>query len=661
MRTTIVWGVFVVLLVSLVGSRVAGDENNPVPDATIREPDMDLSDAYEFNETPLTARHLHDHGQSLPLTINPIGDVDWFTWKATNSKALVVMARSGALNLTLWDATGSMRLASSKDLGGFQFIIFKVTAGTTYAIRVISASKSTHSYTLQIFGPATDGTSNSLPETVDVNLVLTESVPDSVIVFNGDFDPDGHFLTAEPHGSLYGRIQDRRNGLMFYLPGTSIAFNHKFTYVVDDGNGGRTKGVVNTFINPLPDNRAFGRNPVDRAEGFGAGASGGRSSPVFVVTNLEDGDKFGPEGSLRRQLEDAKESGGGIIVFQVAGTINLVKELFIYSNTTVAGETAPNPGITVRGRETRIEAATDVIVRYMRFRHGVKARETEDALTVSGKGGVRSNGVIIDHCSMSWGIDGTIDIFNSDNTTMQWCIVAETLLNHSLATLVGNDNTPTGHVSLHHNLWAHAQARQPWIQDNVQVQIVNNVIYNWGNKRFGGDDFATKAGVFRKFSGPVIGKVVANIHRNYFIAGFDSAIHTADDFGSETVSNVVNVIGGPDAPKTIAYLGRDPMFPTQSTLDSNFLDRDKDGNHDGSPFTDMKKTWTRTTETNTPNTWNTLIYPLTVSSPQDAYEDVLDVAGAYFPLGFSDATDERIINDVRQRTGKLKSSVPIGE
>ena len=176
-------------------------------------------------------------------------------------------------------------------------------------------------------------------------------------------------------------------------------------------------------------------------------------------------------------------------MFDVAGAIVLNDLLWIPSNVTLAGETAPDPGITVFRHETRIENAHDVVVRHVRFRHGNKlggggGAGGEDALT-----SVNSQKVIIDHCSLSWGVDGTIDIWGCDQVTVQWCIISETLLGHSVASL--SRNVPplsAGYLTFHHNLWAHHQERSPWIQDNMNAEVINEVVYNWvaSGTRIGG-------------------------------------------------------------------------------------------------------------------------------------------------------------------------------
>src|SRR5262245_7712478 len=80
------------------------------------------------------------------------------------------------------------------------------------------------------------------------------------------------------------------------------------------------------------------------AEGFGAGASGGRGGSVVEVTNLDD---VGP-GSLR----DAISRPNRTVVFRVSGTINLASRLELtHPNITLAGQTAPGDGICLRGHE----------------------------------------------------------------------------------------------------------------------------------------------------------------------------------------------------------------------------------------------------------------------------------------------------------------------
>lgn len=108
------------------------------------------------------------------------------------------------------------------------------------------------------------------------------------------------------------------------------------------------------------------------AEGAGRLALGGRGGRVLTVTTLEDG---GP-GSLRVAVETP---GPRIIVFAVSGTIKLTKPLRIREGrVTIAGQSAPGDGITLRDHPLEV-AADDVVIRYIRSRLGdeLKQRVTQ--------------------------------------------------------------------------------------------------------------------------------------------------------------------------------------------------------------------------------------------------------------------------------------------
>src|SRR6186713_1709933 len=101
------------------------------------------------------------------------------------------------------------------------------------------------------------------------------------------------------------------------------------------------------------------------AEGFGRLASGGRGGDVYEVTTLDDS---GP-GSLREGFSSAK--GPRTIVFTTSGTIQLKSRLSLdKSNITIAGQTAPGDGITLRDYTFQIKGASNIVVRYLRLRLG---------------------------------------------------------------------------------------------------------------------------------------------------------------------------------------------------------------------------------------------------------------------------------------------------
>jgi rhamnogalacturonyl hydrolase YesR/pectate lyase len=214
------------------------------------------------------------------------------------------------------------------------------------------------------------------------------------------------------------------------------------------------------------------------AEGFGALAVGGRRGDVYHVTNLSD---VGP-GSLRYGVQTA--CGPRTIVFDLSGTIFLRSVLTIDRPfLTLAGQTAPGDGVTVAGFATSISGTHDVVVRYMRFRAGdVNCPSFQgDALNV-----FESRDVIIDHVSASWSVDETLSVTRSDRVTVQWSIIAESLNeschakgHHGYGSLLRWGN---GGVTIHHTLYAHHESRNPRLGDDLGLDFVNNVVYDWGSE-----------------------------------------------------------------------------------------------------------------------------------------------------------------------------------
>ena len=236
------------------------------------------------------------------------------------------------------------------------------------------------------------------------------------------------------------------------------------------------------------------------AEGHGRYVTGGRGGKVVHVTNLNDSG----DGSFRKAVSGNDKK---IVVFDVGGVIALNSDLSIGKNTTIEGQTAPAPGITLR--YYTVKPNTNNIIRFIRFRRGSE-KDVNDGADAMWQRHV--NDIIIDHCSFSWSIDEVASFYDNNNFTMQWCILGESLNN------AGHGKGPHGYggiwggklASFHHNMICHVSNRSPrfngarydWTgytnnalyseyqwENAVQAEIVdfrNCVVYNCGNGCYGG-------------------------------------------------------------------------------------------------------------------------------------------------------------------------------
>jgi subtilisin-like proprotein convertase family protein len=357
------------------------------------------------------------------------------------------------------------------------------------------------------------------------------------------------------------------------------------------------------------------------AEGAGGGALGGRFGDVYHVTSLADS---GPS-----TLRDAVTSAAGprTVVFDASGTISLQTPLIITaSDLTIAGETAPGGGITVAGQMTSISGAHDVVIRDVRFRRGA-ADDSLQLLNVSNS--------IADHISAEWTSDNLVSILNSSNVTVQWSLMGDSL--YSL-TNWDSSNPPTGSLlrqgagslSFHHNLYADNYTGSPRLGDNLTLDFVNNVIYNWGahSGLTGTNDTDLSPGGYTNR---------LNYVANYLIAGPDTALLAPGNF------NMTN----------IAFLGTftNASAATWIFQTNNFIDSDINGQLNGSDTG-----WGMFTNDYTRFGRGFPTVPVGVDEAYLAYEKVLDFAGT--ESATRDSIDTNIIARVRNQTGRLISSPP---
>ena len=238
-----------------------------------------------------------------------------------------------------------------------------------------------------------------------------------------------------------------------------------------------------------------GAQPFPGAVGWAAETRGGQGGAIVRVTNL---DADGP-GSFKAALE---RKGRRIIVFEVGGVIDLKRTTLTIDQPflTISGQTAPSPGITIiRGG---IDIKThDVIMRHIRIHTGVDGQPQRSGWEADAVSTLGARNVIVDHCSLIWGIDENLSASGprftgktveewrrgtSHNITFSYNLLAEGLRyashpkgEHSKGSLI-HDNA-TG-ILIYRNLYAHNQERNPLLKGGVHAAVVNNFIYNPGRR-----------------------------------------------------------------------------------------------------------------------------------------------------------------------------------
>jgi hypothetical protein len=336
------------------------------------------------------------------------------------------------------------------------------------------------------------------------------------------------------------------------------------------------------------------------AEGFGKYAMGGRGGRVIEVTNLNDS---GP-GSFRAACE---AGGPRTVVFRVSGTIALESKLeFQNPYITIAGQTAPGDGICIKNYQVEFE--TDhVIIRYMRFRPGDERGVEQDAFSGNG------DHTIIDHCSVSWGVDETLSINKASNHTVQWCLVSESMMksvhkkgDHGYGGLWGGAGG-----SYHHNALVHHSSRNPRASGNKESGLLdyrNNVVYNWGfNSAYGGELWPR------------------NWVNNYYKPGPATR----------------------DSVKRRIFLQKDPrgkMYLTGTWMDG-YPEVTADNWGKGVDYAEDGEATEETLRVNT----EFVVAPVKTDTAEEAYQRVLAGVGASLKR---DSVDTRIIEEIRTGTAK---------
>lgn len=207
------------------------------------------------------------------------------------------------------------------------------------------------------------------------------------------------------------------------------------------------------------------------AKGAGANATGGRGGKVIHITTLD----WNATGGLKEAIQT---KGKRIIVFNVSGEIDATSQgdwsTIIqgsdYDNITIAGQTAPHGGITIKTNEFRFGKVSNVIFRYIRFRG---TSWTRDTLAFWG-----GENIIFDHCTFGNGGDESASWSDSSDfmskVTIQNCFFQDS----KTGCILGVDNQE-GDFTFTNNVFTTTSHRFPNPKGNGRYDLINNIVYNW--------------------------------------------------------------------------------------------------------------------------------------------------------------------------------------
>ncbi|MEM9075521.1 MAG: hypothetical protein AAGC43_00715 [Bacteroidota bacterium] len=237
--------------------------------------------------------------------------------------------------------------------------------------------------------------------------------------------------------------------------------------------------------NPVTDNTVSSElKAFPSAEGAGANVRIGNNYSVLHVTSLSsdnegvyDAQNKTGEGTLEWCIN---QKFPRIIVFDVSGTISYPNGYTYYNDSGrdycyIAGQTAPRGGITIEHNwyELNID---HLIMRYLRFVHvGIN----EGINSVSFK--MTNKNSIADHISSRYSFNSVAAKVDYENVTMQRSIFGEC----KTGMIAGTVGSPAarveqaGSTSVLNNLWVHISHRFPNVTGNAELDVINNVVYNY--------------------------------------------------------------------------------------------------------------------------------------------------------------------------------------
>lgn len=417
---------------------------------------------------------------------------------------------------------------------------------------------------------------------------------------------------------------------------------------------------------------AMGLVAFPGADGFGADALGGRGGAVYHVTNLTDDTSNPAAGSFRgvlAQVSNDEKKGtvsAATIVFDVGGTIPLTSNLDVkgISNVTIAGQTAPGPGITMVGYKFDVTSSSgtkqnditsNIVIRYLADRRGnTISSADDDAMGVLGSTSDQNHNthdIIMDHVTAAWGMDEDLSVTDSaTNVTISNSFITEALESgHQFGSLIRPRYGAS--VSCIGNLYANNRSRNPrpgsYNNSLLNFDFRDNTVYNWGDR----------AGYTGGASDNNTEYVNMNYTGNYLIAGPSTPTSAVNQ-----TAYIVDTSNGTKDPLDI-----------QVYQANNLMDVNRNGVADGadigwtafvqyngttvSPFGSNQSSILTTVPESSPFAYN--VPGTATTDPTIAYEQTLADAGTT-PWNRNES-DARIVQEVQSNGGAILLTAPSGE
>jgi pectate lyase len=372
---------------------------------------------------------------------------------------------------------------------------------------------------------------------------------------------------------------------------------------------------------------ADSRPIIPDAYGYGMDTTAGKGGTVYRVTNT----KASGAGSLKDCID---KTGARTCVFEVSGSIKLTSDLLIRNdNIRIAGQTAPSPGIMLRGAALRIQAS-NVLVQHLRLRAGDDSAgpdpDNRDSLKIEGSSSKTVHHIVIDHCSISWAIDENVSVWGPhDYITFTNNIFSEPLNESLHMTDDGRSREKHGfgviidaqesHVTMIGNLFAHQVERNP-LSRTSNLIFVNNLVYDRGHVDL---EVQSKNGR----------RVKSSVVSNVFLRGPSSERET---------------------PPVLVRTSGTYALPSGSIVYTNGNYSSATGESVSELVQVMGTVFSSLLQTGSAPIWHSGFDPISTSN-NAVYNSVLKYAGAR--PNDRDAVDRRVVQNVKDRRGAVINCV----